>query len=74
VGGVAANRTLRREILAVAASDGFEAFFPPLELCTDNAAMIAAAGAGLLARGEHHGLALTAFSRVPLDAAPWVRG
>ncbi len=35
------------------------------ELCTDNAAMIAAAGARLLARGEHHGLDLNSFSRSP---------
>ena len=73
VGGVAANQRLRREIAAAADVDGFAAFFPPLELCTDNAAMIAAAGAGLLARGEDHGLGLTAFSRVPLDAVPWSR-
>jgi hypothetical protein len=33
--------------------------------------MIAAAGAGLLARGERHGLDLTAFSRVPLSEMPW---
>jgi hypothetical protein len=33
--------------------------------------MIAAAGAVLLARGERHCLALNAFSRVPIDAAPW---
>jgi N6-L-threonylcarbamoyladenine synthase len=71
VGGVAANRRLRAEMARAAAADGFETLFPPLELCTDNAAMIAAAGAVLLARGERHGLALNAFSRVAIDAAPW---
>jgi N6-L-threonylcarbamoyladenine synthase len=69
VGGVAANRRLRR-VLAEAAD--LTAVFPPPELCTDNAAMIAAAGARLLARGECHGLALNAFSRVPLGEAPWM--
>jgi N6-L-threonylcarbamoyladenine synthase len=71
VGGVAANQHLRGEMVRAAAADGFETIFPPLDLCTDNAAMIAAAGAVLLARGERHGLALNAFSRVAIDAAPW---
>jgi N6-L-threonylcarbamoyladenine synthase len=71
VGGVAANQRLRREIARAARADGFEACFPPPELCTDNAAMIAAAGARLLARGERHGLALNSFSRVPVGEAPW---
>ncbi|MGH0029712.1 MAG: tRNA (adenosine(37)-N6)-threonylcarbamoyltransferase complex transferase subunit TsaD [Myxococcota bacterium] len=71
VGGVAANRRLREELAAAGEREGFRAVFPPSELCTDNAAMIAAAGARLLARGESHGLALNAFSRVPLGAAPW---
>jgi N6-L-threonylcarbamoyladenine synthase len=71
VGGVAANRRLRAELAAAAARDGFRAVFPPRELCTDNAAMIAAAGARLLARGVRHGLDAGCFSRVPLDAAAW---
>ena len=71
VGGVAANRRLRAAFEAAAAGGGFEVIFPPLALCTDNAAMIAAAGAKALARGERHGLALDSFSRVPMGTAPF---
>lgn len=71
VGGVAANRRLRREMLGAAQQDAFAVVFPPPELCTDNAAMIAAAGARLLARGEDHGMALNSFSRAPLERVPW---
>jgi len=71
VGGVAANSSLREALQSAGAEDGFETLLPPLALCTDNAAMIAAAGTVLLKRGERHGLALNAFSRVPIDAAPW---
>jgi N6-L-threonylcarbamoyladenine synthase len=71
VGGVAANRHLRDELVRAGEQHGFAVHFPPLELCTDNAAMIASAGAVLLERGERHGLALNAFSRVAIDAAPW---
>ncbi|UCE84614.1 MAG: tRNA (adenosine(37)-N6)-threonylcarbamoyltransferase complex transferase subunit TsaD [Deltaproteobacteria bacterium] len=74
VGGVAANQRLREGMLGMVRRDGFRVVFPPLELCTDNAAMIAAAGARLLARGESHGLALNAFSRVPVGEAPWRDG
>jgi N6-L-threonylcarbamoyladenine synthase len=42
-GGVAANSALRARVDALAAATGRRAFLPPLALCTDNAAMIAAA-------------------------------
>jgi len=71
VGGVAANRRLRERIAAAAREDGFSATFPPPALCTDNAAMVAAAGARSLAAGERHDLDLTAFSRLPFaERAP----
>ena len=44
-GGVGANRYLRAQLDAQASRHGFEVFYPELELCTDNGAMIALAGA-----------------------------
>jgi len=43
-GGVAANSLLRRRIAEVCAEDGVPAYLPSREMCTDNAAMVAAAG------------------------------
>jgi N6-L-threonylcarbamoyladenine synthase len=71
VGGVAANRRLRGELQAAGDRDGFRVSLPPPSLCTDNAVMIASAGARLLGRGESDGLGLGAFSRVPVGEAPW---
>ena len=43
-GGVAANSLLREELLGACVADGIRGFLPSREMCTDNAAMIAAAG------------------------------
>jgi tRNA N6-adenosine threonylcarbamoyltransferase len=66
-GGVAANRGLRARLAAAAQDDGFDLHIPPPKYCTDNAAMIAAAGAQLLARGARAGLDLAVDPGLPLS-------
>jgi N6-L-threonylcarbamoyladenine synthase len=68
-GGVAANGAVRKVLQETAAARGFTFTAPPLAYCTDNAAMIALAGAERLALGESHPLDAPARPRWPLDAA-----
>jgi N6-L-threonylcarbamoyladenine synthase len=68
-GGVAANGAVRKALEATAAARGFAFAAPPLAYCTDNAAMIALAGAERLALGISDGLDAVARPRWPLDAA-----
>lgn len=66
-GGVAANATLKAVFAASAMAHGFELIVPPPDLCTDNAAMIAWAGAERLALGMTDNLDVMARARWPLD-------
>ncbi|WP_371811081.1 tRNA (adenosine(37)-N6)-threonylcarbamoyltransferase complex transferase subunit TsaD [Caulobacter sp. S45] len=67
-GGVAANMAVRARLQATATSHGFAFAAPPLAYCTDNAAMIALAGAERLALGLTDGWDAAARPRWPLDA------
>ena len=66
-GGVSANSALRKRLATMAAQEGVDMFYPRLEFCTDNAAMIAYAGLLRLQRGEHEELNFHVYPRWPLS-------
>jgi len=68
-GGVAANAAVRDTLQAAAEARGFSFCAPSLAYCTDNAAMIALAGAERLAQGLTSDLDAAARPRWPLDEA-----
>ncbi|MGA6926408.1 MAG: tRNA (adenosine(37)-N6)-threonylcarbamoyltransferase complex transferase subunit TsaD, partial [Desulfosarcina sp.] len=69
VGGVAANRGLREAVTRDAAKEGIAVYLPSVDLCGDNAAMIAAMGYHQLACGERGSLTDDVYSRVKFKSA-----
>lgn len=65
-GGVAANSRLRSELEKEAAPSGISIKYPPLILCTDNAAMVACAGYFKYLRGDFAPLSLNAVAGLKL--------
>ncbi|MEQ1707857.1 MAG: tRNA (adenosine(37)-N6)-threonylcarbamoyltransferase complex transferase subunit TsaD [Terricaulis sp.] len=66
-GGVAANQAIRAKLEALAEARGYDFVAPPLKWCTDNAAMIALAGAERFRLGFSDDLSFPARPRWPLD-------
>jgi len=66
-GGVAANRLLRSSMTEAASKYGLRLVYPPVILCTDNAAMIACAAYYRYLRGEFSDLTLNAVPGLELD-------
>jgi N6-L-threonylcarbamoyladenine synthase len=69
-GGVGANRALREQLTEAARAHGARVYYPRIEFCTDNAAMIAVAGLARLEAGQRGGLAIEARAQWPLASLP----
>jgi N6-L-threonylcarbamoyladenine synthase len=67
-GGVSANRRLRTRLAEATRREGARVYYPRIEFCTDNAAMIAVAGLARLRAGQHDGLDIQARARWPLES------
>lgn len=66
-GGVGANKQLREKLQTVCAQQNVDVFYPRIEFCTDNGAMIAYAGALRLQTGIHESLDFMARPKWALD-------
>ena len=72
-GGVGANKRLRQVLRDMATQQGGEVFYPRIEFCTDNAAMIAYAGCLRLMAGEREPLVIKVRARWPMDELAAIR-
>lgn len=66
-GGVSANTGIRSKLQDMAQKEGIRVYYPRLEFCTDNGAMIAFAGHQRLREGQKESLAIKVRPRWPLD-------
>ena len=74
-GGVASNLDIRKNLIELAKEKNFHPIFPPIELCSDNAAMIAWAGIERYKNNLVDNLEFKARARWPLDSeAPFMKG
>ena len=71
-GGVSANTRLRQQLQDMVKKEGAKVYYPRLEFCTDNGAMIAFAGCQRLLAGQHENLAFHAKPRWDLESLPAV--
>ncbi|HIE40041.1 MAG TPA: tRNA (adenosine(37)-N6)-threonylcarbamoyltransferase complex transferase subunit TsaD, partial [Thiomicrorhabdus sp.] len=69
-GGVSANRSIREKLSQLMNKRRGEIFYPRLQFCTDNGAMIAYAGAQRLQAGQRDSLNFAATPRWSLEALP----
>jgi N6-L-threonylcarbamoyladenine synthase len=67
-GGVGANRRLRASLQGMANKEQGELFYPRIEFCTDNGAMIAYVGCLRLMAGQTESLLINTRARWPMDA------
>ena len=74
-GGVASNLSIRKNLTQLAKENKFLPVFPPINLCSDNAAMIAWAGIERFKINMTNNLEFPSKARWPLDySAPFLKG
>ena len=74
-GGVASNLSIRKHLIRLSEEKNFLSVFPPVDLCSDNAAMIAWAGIERYKMNLIDDLEFLSKARWPLDSsAPSLKG